>query len=81
MYCKQVSNTQLEATQQIVRAMCEAGHMHGWFGDTSDNFQDEEVESLLNMRKADRIVWLDNNASNLIRDCGIKHDTILACAG
>ena len=54
------------AIRIIVKVMCNTGLMSGWFGDTGEDFRDQQVFGLLRLWPSERRVWIDNNRSNLL---------------
>lgn len=57
---------------KVVAAMCEHGFMNGWFGDTSPEFQAEQVAYLCDLSDQEWRLWLDRNSHNLIKHCGFE---------
>lgn len=64
-----------DACAEIVKLMCEHDLMNGWFGDTSEDFQEDQVNLMMDMTKKDRKEWLERNRFNLDTYCLLPPQT------
>lgn len=64
----------IEAATTIVREMCDSGHMHGFLGDTSPEYQEDQVARILDMPPQSLHAWVVSNERTFdrlgIRDAG-----------
>lgn len=44
--------------------------MNGWFGDISPEFQEEQVNNIMNLSTEERNKWIERNKFNLTHYCG-----------
>lgn len=66
----------MELIKRVVAAMCEHGFMNGWFGDTSDEFQQDEVNYFNGLSNQLRVAWVERNRYNLESYCGFSKDEV-----
>lgn len=55
--------------EEAVRLLCKFGFMNGFFGDTSPEFQAEEVALIKSLPQSDQSAWLAGHAFNLLLHC------------
>jgi hypothetical protein len=51
--------------EEAVRLLCKFGFMNGFFGDTSPEFQAEQVAMIRSLTRGEQIEWLSRHAFNL----------------
>lgn len=55
--------------EEAVRLLCKFGFMNGFFGDTSPEFQAEQVALIKSLPLSDQSAWLSGHAFNLRYYC------------
>jgi len=55
--------------EDAVRLLCKFGFMHGWFGDTSPEFQSEQVELIKSLPQSEQVAFLAGHDFNLRHYC------------
>ena len=51
--------------EEAVRLLCKFGFMNGWFGETSPEFQAEEVKLIKSLPTDEQSAWLARHSFNL----------------
>ena len=70
-----------KAIRVLVNVMCNAGFMHGWFGDTDQDFRDEQAEYFLSLSPVEQREWIAGNRFNLTHYCRVPQRILeLACS-
>jgi hypothetical protein len=55
--------------KEAVRLLCKFGFMNGFFGDTSPEFQEEQVDLISSLPTDEQTAWLANQEFNLRNYC------------
>lgn len=56
--------------EKIVRLLVKYGFIHGFFGDTSEEFIMEKVEQVNGLNPVERLDWVRGHEFNLFNNCG-----------
>ncbi len=64
-----ITDSELQRASIAIAKLCKHGFMNGWFGDTSEDFQRDQLLSYQDLTAKQRSEWWERNKFNLEHYC------------